>query len=106
MITVVWDTWIRPGDEAQGLALTRQIWRDMRDFDGYVSHQLLYDTDAPGHVIALGVWRSREHADRVRALYQDSAVIAQLLPLLLRPRERWITRLEEREEAAAACDAA
>ena len=102
MITVVWDTWIKPGHETQGLALTRQIWRDMRDFEGYVSHQLLYDADAPGHVIALGVWRSREHADRVRELYQGSAVIAQLLPLLQRPRERWITQAEEEPDARGA----
>lgn len=90
MITVVWDTWLKAGEEEQGLALTRLIWQDMRSFEGYVSHQLLFDVDAPGHVIALGVWRSREDADRVRERYQDSAVIAQLLPLLLRPRERWI----------------
>lgn len=82
--------WIKSGQEAQGLELTRRIWSDMRGFDGYVSHQLLYDADAPGHVIALGVWRSRDHADRVRGLYQDSDVIARLLPLLERPRERWI----------------
>jgi len=92
MITVVWDTWIKAGHEAEGLALTRRIWSDMQRFDGYVSHQLLYDVDAPGHVIALGVWRSREHADRIRDVYKDSEVIAALLPLLERPRERWITR--------------
>ena len=92
MITVVWDTWIKAGDEAEGLALTQRIWQDMRSFDGYVSHQLLFDIDAPGHVIALGVWRSREDADRVRELYQHSDVVARLLPLLTRPRERWITR--------------
>ena len=94
MITVVWDTWIKPGDEAEGLALTRRIWQDMRGFDGYVSHELLFDADAPGHVIALGVWRSREDADRVRERYQDSDVIARLLPLLMRPRERWITHTD------------
>lgn len=93
MITVVWDTWLKAGEEAQGLALTRQIWEDMRGFAGYVSHQLLYDLDAPGHVIALGVWRSREDADRVRQIYKDSAVVAQLLPLLQRPRERWIAEV-------------
>jgi quinol monooxygenase YgiN len=91
-ITVVWDTWIKAGHEAEGLALTRRIWSDMQGFDGYVSHQLLYDVDAPGHVIALGVWRSREHADRIRDLYKDSDVIAALLPLLERPRDRWVVR--------------
>jgi quinol monooxygenase YgiN len=64
-ITVVWDTWLKPGAEAEGLRLTRQVWSDMRAFEGYVSHQLLVDQDAPGHVIALGRWRSRADADRV-----------------------------------------
>lgn len=76
------------------MRLTRQVWSDMRGFDGYVSHQLFVDEDAPGHVIAVGTWRSRDDADRVRALYGDSETIRQLTPLLLRPRERWVTRAD------------
>lgn len=91
MITVIWDTWLKPGAEEEGLSLTRRVWSDMRSFDGYVSHQLFVDQDAPGHIIALGTWRSREHADAVREKYQHSEVIQQLIPLLLRPRDRWIT---------------
>lgn len=102
MITVVRDTWIKAGAEAEGLALTRRIWEDMRRFDGYVSHALLFDDDAPGHVIALGVWTSREHADRVRELYKNSDVVARLSPLLARPRDRWITRAEAEPVATTA----
>src|SRR5262245_55431969 len=58
-VTVVWDTWLKPGAEAEGLRLTRQVWSDMRTFEGYISHELLVDQDAPGHIIALGRWRSR-----------------------------------------------
>ena len=94
-ITVVWDTWLRPGAEAEGLRLTRQVWSDMRAFDGYVSHELLVDQDAPGHVIALGRWRSRADADQVRERYKDSETIRLLTPLLVRPRDRWITVLDE-----------
>lgn len=94
MVTVIWDTWLKAGEEAEGLALTRRIWEDMRAFEGYLSHQLLYDADAPGHVIALGVWRSREDADRVRETYKHSDVVARLTPLLAKPRERWIARAE------------
>ncbi|TLY51796.1 MAG: hypothetical protein E6K53_06315 [Gammaproteobacteria bacterium] len=93
-VTVIWDTWLKPGAEAQGLRLTRQVWSDMRRFDGYLSHQLFLDEEAPGHVIALGTWRSRDDADRVRDLYKDSATIRELLPLLLRPRDRWITSVD------------
>ena len=92
MVTVVWDTWLQAGAEAEGLRLTRQIWSDMQSFDGYLSHQILVDEDAPGHVIAIAPWRSRADADAVRGKYKDSETIRQLTPLLARPRERWVTR--------------
>src|SRR5262245_22128479 len=92
MITVIWDTWLNPGSEAEGLRLTRQVWSDMRSFEGYVSHQLLVDEDATGHIIALGSWQRREDADRIRDIYKDSETIRQLIPLLARPRDRWITQ--------------
>ncbi|MDF0642579.1 MAG: antibiotic biosynthesis monooxygenase [Nitrospira sp.] len=91
MITVVWDTWLKPGTEAEGLQLTRKVWSDMRSFDGYLSHQILVDQHAPGHIIALAKWRSLADADAVREKYKDSETIRQLTPLLARPRERWIT---------------
>ncbi|GAB3358119.1 antibiotic biosynthesis monooxygenase family protein [Lysobacter tyrosinilyticus] len=99
MVTVIWDTWLKPGAEQEGMRLTRRIWSDMRSFEGYVSHQLYLDKEAPGHVLALGTWRSREHADRVRDQYKDSDTIRQLTPLLLRPRDRWITQLDALAEA-------
>jgi hypothetical protein len=46
MITVIWDTWLKPGTEEVGLRLTRQVWSDMQSFDGYVSHQIFIDLDA------------------------------------------------------------
>ncbi|MCL7423383.1 MAG: antibiotic biosynthesis monooxygenase [Methylobacter sp.] len=91
MITVIWDTWLKPGTEEQGLRLTRQVWSDMRRFDGYVSHRLFIDQDEPGHIIAIADWRSRADADAVREKYQNSETIRQLIALLARPRERWIT---------------
>jgi hypothetical protein len=30
MITVIWDTWLKPGAESEGLRLTRRVWADMR----------------------------------------------------------------------------
>ena len=92
MITVIWDSWFKPGAEAEGARLSKVVWSDMRAFDGYVSHQLFVDEDAPGHILAIGHWRSRADADAVREKYQDSATIRELSPLLLKPRERWVTR--------------
>src|SRR5215510_14457162 len=95
VITVVWETWLKAGAEAEGLRLTRQIWSDMRAFEGYVSHQLLVDQDAPGHIIVLGRWRSRDEADRVREQYKDAETVRLLTPLLARPRDRWVTVEDE-----------
>ena len=94
MITVVWDIWLKPGMEEAGLALTRQIWSDMQRFEGYVSHRLLLDQDAPQHILALGTWRSRTDADAVRERYKDSETIRRLTPLLARPRDRWVMHEE------------
>ena len=94
-ITVIWDTWLKPGAEAEGLRLTRQVWSDMRGFEGYITHELFVDQDAPGHILALGRWRSREDADRVRERYKASETIRLLTPLLARPRERWVTIEDE-----------
>ncbi|MBF6650200.1 antibiotic biosynthesis monooxygenase [Methylobacter sp. BlB1] len=91
MITVIWDTWLKPGAEEEGLRLTRQVWSDMKSFDGYISHQIFIDQDASGHIIALAKWQSRANADAVREKYQNAETIRQLTPLLARPRDRWMT---------------
>ena len=70
-VTIIWDTWLNPGAEQEGLSLTRQIWSDMRAFDGYVSHQLLIDQNDPRHIIALGNWRRVVDADAALAEYKD-----------------------------------
>jgi len=95
VVTVVWETWLKAGAEAEGLHLTRQIWSDMRAFEGYVSHELLVDLDTPGHIIVLGRWRSRDDADRVLQQYKDAETVRLLTPLLARPRDRWVTVEDE-----------
>lgn len=99
MITVIWDTWIKPGAEEQGLQLTRKLWNDMRQFTGYVAHQIFVDLDGRGHIVAFGAWESRADADAVRELYKDSETVRLLTPLLARPRERWVTVMDESHEA-------
>lgn len=95
MVTIVWDTWLKPGTEAEGLRLTRQIWSDMRQFEGFQSHQLLVDELTPTHLLALARWRSLAEADVARERYKDSDTVRQLTLLLARPRERWIMQADE-----------
>ena len=99
MITVIWDTWLKAGTEAEGLRLTRQVWANMRSFDGYVSHQLFIDEDTARHIIALATWHSRADADAVREKYRDAETIRLITPLLERPRERWVTHEDDVAEA-------
>ena len=90
MTTVVWDTWLEPNAVEAGLRLTRKLCSDMRGFEGFLSHEILIDQDNPGHIIALGRWRSREDADRARIRYAESPTTRQLMSLLARARERWV----------------
>jgi quinol monooxygenase YgiN len=94
MVVIVWETWLNPGDEAEGLHLTREIWSDMQRVDGYVSHRLLVDHDAPTHLLLVSQWRSREAADRSKREYASDA-LRSLKPLLARERGRWVYSEDE-----------
>lgn len=87
MITVICDTWLRPGATAEGLRLTRKLWSDVRAFKGYVSHRILIDQDQPGYIMALAPWRSRRDADAVQEEYRNSETIRQLTVPLARPHD-------------------
>jgi heme-degrading monooxygenase HmoA len=93
MVIIVWETWLKPGAEAEGLRITRQIWSDMQRVDGYVSHQLFVDQDAARHLLLVSRWRTREAADRSKAEYAGSEAgkktVPLLQPLLARERSRW-----------------
>jgi quinol monooxygenase YgiN len=94
MVIVVWETWLNSGDEAEGLALTRQIWSDMQHVDGYISHQLLVDQDISSHLLLVSQWHSREAADRSKEEYA-SETLRKLKPLLARERGRWVYSEDE-----------
>ena len=85
MVTIIWETWLNPGAETEGLHLTRQIWSDMKSFEGYLSHQLFVDQDTAGHLFVISQWRSRAEADRVKEQYAGSETVRTLTPLLARP---------------------
>ena len=93
-MVVVWETWLRTGDEAESLSLTRQIWSDMQHVDGYISHQLLVDQGTPAHLLLVSQWHSREAADRSREEYASEA-LRKLKPLLARERGRWVCSKDE-----------
>jgi hypothetical protein len=75
-----------------GYSMTRG--GDAHDFDyfagGWTTRQRRLKTRGVGGAV-LGKWRSRADADCVREKYKDSETISQLIPLLVRPRDRWVT---------------
>jgi quinol monooxygenase YgiN len=90
MVTLVWETWLNPGAEMEGLRLTRRIWSDMQRFDGYISHELFVDQDAANQLLVVSRWHSREAADGIKEEYAGSETVRLLTPLLSRPRKRWV----------------
>ncbi len=88
MVTVVWETWLNSGAEAESLSLTRRIWSDMQRFD--ISHRLLIDQDASTHLLVVSEWVNRETADRIKDQYAGSETVRRLKPLLACERGRWV----------------
>jgi hypothetical protein len=81
MVTVIWDTWLKPGSEEEGLRLTQQVWADMRSFDGYVSHQVFVDEDAPGHIGHVAQpCRCGQRSGEIQRLGNDSTIDAAAGP--------------------------
>ncbi len=90
MVTVVWETRLKPEAAAEGLSLTRQIWSDMQVFEGYISHVILVDQDEVGHLLVVSEWENRDIADRLLKEYATAEPVQRILPLLSQPRNRWV----------------
>jgi heme-degrading monooxygenase HmoA len=79
-----------PGEAAeQGITVTRAIWRDMLDFDGYLDHELIQDLDEPGHVFVVSRWASREAADAAMR-YASHPTAKRANRLASEPRRRTV----------------
>jgi quinol monooxygenase YgiN len=74
----------------EGRRVTEAIWRDMVDFDGYLSHELIEDLDNSGHLLVVSRWASREHADAALREYAGSPNARRANELVSRPRTRFV----------------
>src|SRR5881275_996018 len=52
-VCVVWESRFASADAEAGLEVTEAIWRDMRTFAGYLSHELIRAVDDPGHLLVV-----------------------------------------------------
>ncbi|MGE5206090.1 MAG: putative quinol monooxygenase [Chlamydiota bacterium] len=99
-VTVLWESRFPPASAEGGLEVTRKIWQDMRQFPGYVDHEIVRDLDDPGHLLVISHWSSREAADTVKNRYRahPNAVLAS--QLASEPRIRWVgVSVDERSSA-------
>jgi heme-degrading monooxygenase HmoA len=86
----IWESRFPAAAAAEGRAVTEAIWRDMPQFEGYVSHELLVDADDPGHVLVVSCWASREHADESLRRYATHPNARAANRLVSEPRRRTI----------------
>jgi heme-degrading monooxygenase HmoA len=83
----IWESRFPAGNNQEGLAVTRAIWRDMLSFDGYLEHELIEDLDDPGHLLVVSRWESREAADAALS-YTSHPNAMRVKELVSEPRRR------------------
>jgi len=89
-VTVLWELHFRPASAEGGLEVTRKIWQDMRQFPGYVDHEIVRDLDNPGHLLVISHWTSREALETVKNRYGGHPNVLLANQLASEPRRRWI----------------
>jgi quinol monooxygenase YgiN len=90
-VYTIWESAF-PADRRQdGADATRAIWADMRDFHGYLAHEIVEDLDHPGHLFVVGRWESREAADAAMS-YRSSPNARRVDSLVSAPRRRTVGR--------------
>jgi quinol monooxygenase YgiN len=86
----VWESQF-PGEAVlEGRAVTEAIWRDMTQFDGYLTHELIEDLDDPGHLLVVGQWMTRQCADASLRQYATHPNARRANQLVSRPRTRFV----------------
>jgi quinol monooxygenase YgiN len=94
-VYIVWETWLKPEGAEEGFSITKQIWIDMRKFDGYEGHFLLRDQDDPGHLLLISLWKTREYADKSKEQYANNPKVKALQSLLIKERGRTVYDFQE-----------
>lgn len=94
-IYVIWESRFPADAASEGRAVTEAIWRDMPGYDGYLGHELLIDADAPGHLLVISQWTTREHADVSLRDYATHPNARAANHLVTEPRRRIVATRNE-----------
>ena len=84
----IWESRFPAPQAAEGRAVTEATWRDMASFAGYLHHELLVDSDDPGHLLVVSRWASREPADESLRRYAEHPHARAANDLVSEPRRR------------------
>jgi quinol monooxygenase YgiN len=85
----IWESQYPPQRADEGLDVTRAIWAEMPQFDGYLEHEIVQDLDDPGHFIVVSRWHSREAADAAMS-YTSHPNARRAESLVSEPRSRTV----------------
>jgi quinol monooxygenase YgiN len=89
-VYAVWESHFPPDEMQEGRAITEAIWRDMPQFDGYLTHELIKDLDDPCHLLVVSQWTSRQRADESLRQYANHPHAQRANELVSRPRIRFV----------------
>lgn len=89
-VTVFSESRFAPASAEGGLEVTRKIWQDMRQFPGYLDHEIVRDLDDAGHVLVISHWSSREALETVKNRYAHHPNVVLANRLVNEPRRRWV----------------
>lgn len=99
-VTVLWELRFPAAGAEGGLEVTRKILQDMRQFPGYMDHEIVRDLDDAGHLLVISRWASREAVETVKNRYGGHPNTVLINRLASAPRTRWIgTRVDDNPAA-------
>jgi quinol monooxygenase YgiN len=83
----IWESRYPPERRDEGLAVTRAIWADMPEFEGWLDHEIVEDLDDPGHLFVISRWQSHDAANAAMS-YASHPNARRADELVSEPRRR------------------
>jgi quinol monooxygenase YgiN len=85
----IWESRYSPERRDEGLAVTKAIWADMPQFEGWLEHEIVEDLDDPGHLFVISRWESRDAANAALS-YASHPNARRADELVTEPRRRTV----------------
>ncbi len=85
----IWESRYPPQRREEGLAVTRAIWTDMPEFEGWLGHEIVQDLDDAGHLFVISRWQSRDAANAAMS-YASHPNARRADDLVSEPRRRTV----------------